>query len=283
MLRLNAVSKTALLILLSALVVIFQYEYDATKTVLPASFPGSLNPEMVRLVDMGFHSSVASALWVSTMPEVLDLFRNQTEYFSDLSYLNAVDPKLSYPYAFSVLILPATPYPTALDASFEIGKQGIANGDPDWRIPYYMALNYYLGLKDKKDAITYFDLAAHTPGVPGYAERFALNFGIGTNERETIKQLWTTIRDSTNDLSEKARAQAYVDRLDDLDYLEAAAKVYKQQYGAYPASPDDLVKKGIIPEVPQDPLGFTFIINTDGTAGIDLVHLPAYINAAPQD
>jgi hypothetical protein len=282
MARLGTAPRIIFLALLLGAVVGLQFSYDLAKPAAGASLSGAVPPSMLRMVDMGFHPAVASFLWAATMPEILDLFRGRQGYIADLAFLNAVDPKMSYPYAFSVLALPIVPkavFPDAVNASFAIGRDGLANADADWRIPYYMAINYYLELKDKKDAQWYFDIAARTPGVPSFAARFALNFGIGSNERQKTEQLWETIRDSTNDEFTKARAQAYIDRLTMFDYLEAAVKVYRQKYGAYPATPDDMVTKGIIPSVPQDPFGFTFVINKDGTAGIDLTKLPAYISA----
>lgn len=269
----TSISRVILLFLFFGLIVATQYEYDATRTFLPSSLPGVFSPSVVRMVDMGFHPAVASFLWAGTMPEILDLFlKGHTEYFADLAFLNAVDPKMSYPYAFSVLTLPVVPsssFAGAVDESFIIGAEGIANADPDWRIPYYMAINYYLQRKDLKDAAWYFNLAANTPGVPDYARRFALNFGINQKERDRVRGIWETIYESTNDPTMKARAAAYVERLDDFDYLEAAASAYKQKYGSYPASPADLVAKDIIPAVPQDPFGFTFTIDKNGMAGID--------------
>lgn len=284
MARLGTAPRILFLVLLLGAVIGLQFSYDLAKPAAGASLSGAVPPSMLRMVDMGFHPAVASFLWAATMPEILDLFRGRQGYIADEAFLNTVDPKMSYPYAFSVLALPMVPeavFPDAVNASFVIGREGLANADADWRIPYYMAINYYLELKDKKDAQWYFDIAARTPGVPSFAERFALNFGIGSNERQKTEELWTTIRDSTNDEFTKARAQAYIDRLTMFDYLEAAAKVYRQKYGAYPATPDDMVAKGIIPSIPQDPFGFTFIINSDGTAGIDLTKLPAYISAEP--
>jgi len=275
--RLATIKKLAFFALLFVGVIVLQVESDALAVVLPASLPATFTPGMVRMVDMGFDPAVASFLWAGTMPEILDLFRGHAEYFTDLAFLNGVDPKMSYPYAFSVLTLPAVPtssYPEALSQSFAIGQKGIAQGDPDWRVPYYMAINYYLQLKDYKDAATYFDLAARTPGVPDYAERFALNFGIQQNERDRVRDLWATVYESTNDPATKDRAAAYIERLNDFDYLEAAAKVYKQKFGVYPTSTQLLVTAGIIPAVPQDPFGFFFTLDASGTAAIDLTQFP---------
>lgn len=288
MTRLNVPSKILVMAFLLGLVVLLQYQYDATKITLASDSTSGVSPFMVRVADMGFHPAVSSFLWATTMPEILDLFVGKTEYLKDLAFVNAIDPKMSYPYAFSVLTLPAVPakdYPDGVAQSILIGQEGLKNADPDWRIPYYMATNYYLALKDTKDALVYYNIAANTPGVPQFAARFALNFGIGTNQRQKVEELWGTIRDSTNDPDTKARAQAYIDRLQDFDYLDAASAQYKKAFGKFPTSTMELVQKGIIPAVPQDPFGFTFIIQADGTSAIDLStsSLPSYIKVEPQE
>jgi hypothetical protein len=283
--RLPSAAKMMVIAFFLALVAVLQVEYDRVPVpAAAASGIRSISPEMVRMMDMGFHPAVASFLWATTMPEILDLFGKKTEFFPDLAFVNAVDPKLSYPYAFSVLTLtaiPASSDPQAVEQADAIGKEGLANADPDWRIPYYMATNEFLYAKNETAALQYYNIAANTPGVPQYAARFALNFGIETNQRQKTEELWMTIRDSTNDQDEKARAQAYIDHLQDFDYLDVAAVAYKKAFGVYPTSTDELVAKGIIPSVPVDPLGFTFIIKPDGTSAIDLTKLPAYLSTAP--
>jgi hypothetical protein len=141
-----------------------------------------------------------------------------------------------------------------------------------------MATNEFLYAKDEQKALQYYNLAAETPGIPAYAQRFSLNFGIETNQRQKTEQLWETIKASTNDPDEQSRAQAFIDHLQDFDYLDAAAAQYKKEFGVYPKSPQDLVAKGIIPSVPVDPFGFTFIIHPDGTSAIDLSKLPSYMS-----
>lgn len=259
------------LILLLLAVILFQFGYDVTKPAATLSISAGLSPDFIRAVDMGFHASVGSFLWAGTMPEILDaILTGKMEYLADEEYVNAVDPKLSYPYAFTVIVLPAAAhYAGRVSDALRIGEQGIENADPDWRIPYYMAADYFLELKDDKDALLYYNLAAHTPGVPDYALRFSLNFGIKSNERQKTEELWATIRDSSNDESTKERAQAYIDRLEIFDYLDAASKAYQGKYGQIPSSTDALVTSGIIPAVPEDPFGFTFVINKDGTSGIN--------------
>ncbi len=273
--RLNNGLKFLIIVFLVTAIAGIQFSYDATRLATDASLPNSITPETVRMFDMGFHSTAASFLWVNTMPEILDLFNDKTEYLTDVAYLSAVDPRLGYPYAFSVLTLPAVPtstgYTTGLADAMAIGQQGLKNADPDWRIPYYMATNYYLAMHDMKDAALYFYIAGRTPGVPYYAQRFADNFGIEQKDRDRTIALWESIRDTTNDPDTKARAQAYIDHLEIFNYLEAAAAQYKDAYGAFPKNLDQLIEKNIIPSIPPDPFGYTFIIDSkNGVVSLDL-------------
>ena len=272
--RLTAVPKFLIIVILLTAIALTQVLYDGTKVASNAALPSSITPETVRMFDMGFHAAAASFLWVNTMPEVLDFWNGKTEYVPDVTYITEVDPKIGYPYAFSALILPFVPtstgYTTGLQDSITIGQAGLKNSDPDLRISYYMATNYYLYLHDTKDAALYFNIAAQTPGIPYYAQRFAENFGNEQKDRDRTIALWETIRDTTNDPDTKVRAQAYIDHLEIFDYLEAAAAQYKKLYGAFPAQLDQLVAKNIIPAIPQDPFGSTLIINKDGTVSIDL-------------
>jgi hypothetical protein len=249
-----------------------QFLYDAVNVTVPPAGGAGLSPEIVRMLDMGFNSTAGSFLWVATMPDILDLFRDRTEYLPEVAYLNQVDPKLSYPYAFSVITLPIVPtstgYTTGLQDAQAIGLRGIANANPDWRIPYYMAFNYYLELNDIKDAAIYFDKAAQTPGAPYYAIRFSENFGAQQDQRLQTIELWTTIRDSTNDPDTKARAQAYIDHLELWDYLQTAADQFQKLYGVEPTALSELVTKNIILSIPEDPFGYQFII-ASGTVEIN--------------
>jgi hypothetical protein len=173
-----SILRTLLLAVLLVGIIGAQVGYDATSKTLPAGEASAVSPEFVRIVDMGFHAAAGSFFWIGTMPEILGTyFQNSDQYLVDRAFVNAVDPKLSYPYAFTVLILPAlVNYPNHDAIAVAVAKEGIANADPDWRIPYYLAAEYYLNLKDLKDALIYYDVAAHTPGIPEVSRNFATNF-----------------------------------------------------------------------------------------------------------
>jgi hypothetical protein len=129
-----------------------------------------------------------------------------------------------------------------------------------------------------KNAALYFDVAARTPGIPFYAQRFAENFGNEEKDRDRTIELWKTIRDTTNDPDTRDRAQAYVDHLEIFNYLDAAVGEYKKQFGVFPAVPEALVEKHIIPAIPEDPFGGVFIIDAKGVVSLDLNAVPVHKN-----
>jgi hypothetical protein len=272
----GTVARIGTLFLLMVCIVGLQVRYDALKPSFSGGVVSTISPQSIRLMDLGFHGATASFLWVGTLPKILNLFFNgNMEYVSDLDFLNGVDPRFGYPYAFSVLTIPVSHQLKNPDVvALQIGREGIANADPDWRIPYYMAADYFLDLKDERDALYYYDVAARTPGIPQYAKVFALNFGAIPSERKKSEALWATIRDTAPDDFTKERAQAYIDHYEIFDYLQAAANTYKNDFGSYPKTVQDLFQKKIIPGIPRDPLGFSFVIGADGTVGIDQTNVP---------
>ncbi|HTY39840.1 MAG TPA: hypothetical protein VMC43_01990 [Candidatus Paceibacterota bacterium] len=256
--------------LLVAAIISTQIAYDANRVKAADQPLPSLSAPAARLTDLGLHGAVASFGWASWMSDIILISDTSTKFLNELSFVNNVDPKLSFPYAFSVLVLSGMHrYSKRVSAAIEIGQRGTKDAAPDWRIPFYTATTYYLELKDRADAITYFDIAARTPGAPYYIQRFSENFGIAKRDRDATRAIWEAIYNTAKDDDTRLRAQAYLFRLDIFDLLEKAAALYKGKYGHYPNQPEDLVTEHILSEMPQDPFGFHLKIDPKtGEAGI---------------
>jgi len=218
---------------------------------------------------LGLHSALASFLWIDTRTELPFLQEGYQKFHDDLALINDLDPKFNTPYIFSMLVLPTTPkYPDRINAAIEIGKRGVELADPDWKLPFYLAATYHIYLKDRTSSAKYFDLAARTEGIPDIVQRFAINYGVLPSRREQTKQIWIAIYNSTDDKASKDRALAYVVHYEILDSLDAAVKKYKELFGNYPPSVEDLVAKKIIEGIPKDPFGYEFAMYPGGVVGI---------------
>lgn len=222
----------------------------------------------VRMVNLGLHLPLASLLWIDKRLDVLTLKEDNRDFLDTLAFINGVDPQFSTPYAFSVLVMPSQRRCSYCQTeALEIGKRGIANAEPDWRIPFYMAVQYFTTLKDKAQAAHYFDVAAHTPGAPSNIRTFSLNYSTAANEREESKKIWRAIADAARDQETKARAEKYLERMEIFDMLESAVSAYRKRFGVNPETLDRLVGAGMLPFIPTDPFGYALRINQNGTIG----------------
>lgn len=265
-----ALAKKIVLIIASfAAIFYFQRAYDAQKIKTPAKEVRMPSINFVKTVDLGLHSAAAAYFWNDTLTEIPFLSdAGYPKFASDFKLVNDLDPRFSFPYAFAVLVLPSSKLSDRINVAVEIGRRGVAVADSDWRMAFYLAAIYHTELKDYENAAKYFDIAGRAAGAPFYIRRFSLNYGIAPNLREKAKQIWTAIYQSANDDDAKERAKAYIARLDMFDYLEEAAKIYKERTGKFPGKLDELVSSGVIPKIPQDPFGFQFLLYPGGVVGI---------------
>jgi hypothetical protein len=267
--RTSLVPKTLLIFLLLAGVATLQHAYDTEGTQAKQAAFGLPPITFVKTFDLGLHSAAAGFFWVNDVIFELPYLRLGLDQFKkDLGIVNSLDPRFSFPYYFTVLVLPNTDHPDRVSATLEIGERGVREADPDWRVPFFLAIAYHLNTEDYLNAARNFDLAARSPDIPFYAKRFSENYGIATKMRAKTLAAWKIIEESTTDKTTKERAAAYIERLTIFDLLEEAARTYKQKFGGFPASPKDLVTGGILKAVPPDPLGFEFTLGGDGSAGI---------------
>lgn len=235
-----------------------QYYFDTQKKKHPTTPPTTIPAEVIRIIDLGLHSAASSLMWIYTVQQATDYPEELPKLIQNV---NKLDSRFSYPYAFGALILPAF---GIKNQAVEIAKQGIANADPDWRIPYYLATTYHIFLKDRKNAGLYFDLAAKTPNAPENIKVVALKYGTSKSAREQTKAIWKSIYENSNDKLIKESAKAHLIQIETTELLEKAVSIYKQKLGKYPKSINDLVSVKILKAIPPSPFGLEFYLDKDG-------------------
>lgn len=95
----------------------------------------------------------------------------------------------------------------------------------------------------------------------------------GDEPREAIK-LVTAMMEGTRDKELKKNLQLRITRLSGLASLRDAAKIYAQTNAKPLPSLDELIKQGLLTELPQDPLGDGFAVDKKG--------LPVIAKAVPK-
>ncbi|MFA7244054.1 MAG: hypothetical protein WC080_02095 [Patescibacteria group bacterium] len=254
-------------ILLSVLVIATQIFSDGAKAETKKPSPLVMPAKVIEFVDLGLKNAAADLNWLASIQYFGDW--QDDDYAKLTAYIkatNELDPKFSYPYAFGAIILPGL---GKTNDAIAIAKDGIANSDPDYRIPYYLAVTYFLNKQDYANAAYYFDVAARTAGAPDNVKAISASFNSRPDLRAQSIAIWTSIFENSNDEVIQERAKAYIIHYEILNILEVAAEEYKNKTGNYPANIEDLVTAKILTAVPKDPFGFTYLIDNDGRARIN--------------
>jgi hypothetical protein len=252
---------------LCAGIIASQYFFDAFKSrqlkapllLIPAS--------VVKAADLGLHSATAAFFWVGVIQRFAALAGdNLGGLAAHTKIINDIDPKFSYPYAFAELVLPAgdRKNPRLVDEAIEIGKRGLAVADPDWQIPYYLAVDYHLYRNDRANAALYMNIASRVPGAPPNVKYVAATYGNRQDLRAQTRAIWESIYENSKDEIVAKQAQAYLAHIDTLDFLEKAAGQFRQHLGRYPKTLDELVAQKILKAIPEDPFGLPYDTKGDG-------------------
>lgn len=241
------VAAIAVVFLLTAGIVAAQYRSDLQQksrtelTLLP--------PEMIKLSDLGLHSAASALLWLYTIQNISSYPKKIPEMIETVI---SIDPRFSYPYAFSTLILPTMKME---ERAIEIAERGLKEADADWRIPYYMATTYHIFMGDRRSAAFYFELAAKTPGAPEKVKNIAAGYGVHKNVRQQTKEIWISIYENSNDDFIRERAMNYITHIEIYELLEEAILEYQKRYGTRPLKLEELVSGKILKGIPESPLG----------------------------
>ena len=175
-----------------------------------------------------------------------------------------LDPKFSYMYEVGGIFLSAAS--GNYDLSVKLLKKGLDNNPGYWRLPFYLSANYFLYLRNYKLAAYYMGRAAELPGRPAFVPLLASRLYAQSGDPRFGLDLTYTIYKNTTDERVKDALRRRMKELQveiNLDALESASEDFKNKYGRYPASVDELKAAGLITGEPKSELGGRYIINPE--------------------
>ena len=258
----QAVVRTIIFVAFFAVVSGVQVMYTARQptTGIPSDTP--LPVPVLRGINLGLDSATASLIWLDLIQGIV-MPGGETRITGAIQRINALDPAFTYPYAFGELLIP-TFNASDTPAAIAIGKRGVELHLPDWRIPYYLAVAYYVILKDKTDSALYFDVTANTPGVPEGIRQYSIAHKTASEDAAQTREMWVSIYQNSRDEVIKDQAAVQVGHIDTVDTLRQAIALYESKYGHPPHTIEELVTDRIVREIPVDPLGITYTVDSSG-------------------
>jgi hypothetical protein len=257
------------LMLDGALIYNFQKQIErqsASRTVVQglARIP---NSGYLKKISLGHNSLAADLIWLRAVQVMGDkkVPPRQAEWiYHALDVATDLDPKFSYIYEGGGTFLSVVS--GAYDLGAKLYKKGYDNNPGYWRLPFYLSADYFLYLHNYKLAAYYMGRAAELPGRPAFVPLLASRLYAQSGDPRVGLELSETIYKNTKDEKVKDSLRQRMKELHveiNLDTLENASDAYKDKYGRYPASVEELKAAGLIKGEPEDGLGGRYIINPE--------------------
>jgi hypothetical protein len=191
-----------------------------------------------------------------------------------LEVTTTLDPHLLVAYKFGAIFL-AEPPPKGAgrpDLAVNLIRRAIMNNPENWRLWSDLGFIYYWDMKDYKEAAEAYLEGSRRPGARDWMKVMAAKIAEEGGSRGTSRFLWEQIYLSTQDGDIRRTALEHLQSLkaeEDAERLEELAARFHQRFGRFPASARELVEAGILPGVPADPTGHSYVLTPNGKAHLN--------------
>jgi hypothetical protein len=208
---------------------------------------------------LGYHTLTADVLWLRIVQVVGKRGTTPKEYewiYHALDVLTTLDPQ--YDYAFQVGGIVLTELAGRPDLSSRLLEKGLDSNPTIWQIPFYLGYNHYYHLHDEIKAAEYMSRAAQLPGRPAYLPLLATRLYAEAGNPEVALNFLAEMWRQTQDAHIKEQLETRIKELiieRDLRMLEDAIVRFRARVGQLPVTLKDLVVRGIVTALPQEPFG----------------------------
>jgi hypothetical protein len=239
---------------------------ETATTVARADEPVYLpRAEYLRPMSLGWQNVLADILWFRTISYFGEHYRSDRTYpwlaeMCDL--VTDLDPRAEHVYRFAGFILPWEA--NQADAGIRLLEKGARQFPDSWTFQYFLGFQSYFFKNDYPTALTHLRRAAQLPGVhqsvaqliavlaaEQYGAETTLEFLAELERNVDSPELRAVVRENVQEARLAAALQS----------LNNAVEAYQQRYGHAPLTAEELVDTGLLPALPQDPFGGTFVID----------------------
>lgn len=215
--------------------------------------------EYLKVAVLGYRQMAADLIWLKAVQHLGEKKQTRGGYlwaYHTVDVVTDVDPTFAFAYQAAGTILGV--WAGLPHESIALLTKGMRHHPELWQLPFYVGYDYFYELHDPVTAARYFRLASMLPGAPEYlpklAARMTVEVGDPDAALEFLQRLSQQVRDER--LREGlARRMKEVIAERDIRFLEEGVRRYKARYGMLPVRLEDLVTRGIISGIPEEPLG----------------------------
>lgn len=133
----------------------------------------------------------------------------------------------------------------------------------DWTLPFFVGFNSAYFLKDYEKGAKYLQRAAELSGQ-AYLANLSSRYFFEAGRSEMGIAFLRSMEAQTKDQRERDIYALRRTALEASFFIEQAVALYRDRYGKIPANLLDLVKDGLLAELPKDPYGGVFYLDSAG-------------------
>ncbi len=225
--------------------------------------PPPLSPELVRRLSLGQEVLAADLLMIGLVQYFVRpaRFRDPEWEYQTLHTVLTLDPANPQAWFFVVNLLSFTDAERRV--AIRLLRKGVDLFPEDWQFPFWLSMKYY-ALKEYDAALRWALRAARHPDAPEIVRRFPAFVRFRRGDVAGAIAYLQVLLATTKDPEERDFLEKRIAWFQAADQIQRAAEAYRQDFGRYPETPEELVAKGYLPRVPEEPFGRRFQISGVG-------------------
>jgi len=231
---------------------------------------GQLPAPVLKTLSLEFDGVVADFLFLKTMTVIgqkigQDVNPSQQEWtmvHTLLDNITELDPRFWDPYLFGQMMLAWQA--GMIDKADNLLIKAAKHRPHDFRPYYFLGFNHFYFKKEFALASEYLQKASVKPDSPSYLKGLAARLSLYGNRTEVGIAFLRQMLAGTHDPNLRHYLEKRLTALERIDALEKKVQLYKDRFGNLPKSLDDLVAKGLLERIPEDPYGGDFVLLDNG-------------------
>ena len=244
-----------------------QHLSDKREEFLKASYMAYTLPSKITgLLALEFKGIVSDFLFLKTTTFFGDKFikqesvsEKQADYaYESIKIITDLDPWFWDAYLFADMLL--TWDFGQIDQANDLLLKARSNRTWDFKPGYYLGFNHFYFLKDNKKGSRFLMEASKIPGAPSYLASLAARLSMYDNQYTPAIVFLNEILKTTQNQGLKKQYEKRLKTLVIMDKLEKNVHAYQAALGSFPETLQNLVDKGFIESIPDDPYGGQFIL-----------------------
>jgi len=230
---------------------------------------------------LGFDAILADVYWIRAIQHFGGTRRAQESdktyklLYPLLDLTTTLDPHFNIAYRFGALFL-SEPHPAGpgrSDLALSLLERGLAADPKRWQYAQDAGFVHYWYRQDYRSAAEWYDKASRIEGAPWWLRSMAASTLAEGGDRQSSRQLWQQLYETTDDTWVKNNAQlklGQLNALDEIDALAAMVQRFAQARGRAPADWRELVTTRWLAGIPLDPSGTPYELRPDAPGGVAL-------------